>query len=125
MTETPVPGHLIEAARRQAGLTQQELAARVGTSQPAIARLESGAINPTIETLTRCAEALGLSLRLSLAPVAHPDPVVERYKQDVDRTLLRENLRRTVDQRLRSLADLQAFGTEVRRAMVAKKRPKP
>ena len=32
-----------------------------------------------------------------------PDPVIEAYKQDVDRTLLREQLRRTVDERVRNM----------------------
>jgi hypothetical protein len=45
-----------------------------------------------------------------------PDPVVEAYKKDVDRTLLRENLRRTPEERLDNLAALQAFAAEVRRA---------
>ncbi len=44
------------------------------------------------------------------------DPVVERYKQDVDRTLLRENLKRTVDERFRKLIDLQRLAAELRRA---------
>ena len=44
------------------------------------------------------------------------DPVVEAYKKDVDRTLLRENLRRTPDERLRALVDLQRFADELRRA---------
>jgi hypothetical protein len=45
-----------------------------------------------------------------------PDPVVEEYKKDVDRTLLRENLRRTPEQRLDNLMELQRFAEELRRA---------
>ena len=45
-----------------------------------------------------------------------PDPVIEVYKQDVDRTLLRENLKRTPDERLRGLVALQRFAQELRRA---------
>jgi len=45
-----------------------------------------------------------------------PDPVIEAYKKDVDRTLLRENLRRTVQQRMDNLAALQDFMAELRRA---------
>jgi len=45
-----------------------------------------------------------------------PDPVVEAYKKDIDRTLLRQNLRRTVDERMRNLLALQRFAEEVRRA---------
>jgi uncharacterized protein len=54
------------AARRAAGLTQAELAAKVGTTQSAIARLEGGAITPTVETLCRLADVLGL--RFEIAP---------------------------------------------------------
>ena len=32
-----------------------------------------------------------------------PDPVIEAYKKDVDRTLIREQLRRTVDERVRRM----------------------
>lgn len=45
-----------------------------------------------------------------------PDPVIDAYKKDVDRTLLRANLARTVEERLQNLAHLQRFGEELRRA---------
>ena len=38
-----------------------------------------------------------------------PDPVVEAYKRDIDMTLLRENLRRSVDERVRNLMALPAY----------------
>ena len=41
--------------------------------------------------------------------VLNPDPVVEAYKRDVDRTLLRENLMLTPDERLRKLQDFMTF----------------
>jgi hypothetical protein len=44
------------------------------------------------------------------------DPVIEAYKKDVDRTLLRERLRRSVDERLRDLMSMQAFARELREA---------
>jgi hypothetical protein len=50
------------------------------------------------------------------------DPVVEAYKQDVDRTLLRENLRRTPEQRVRALMALQQLAIEARRAGQAARR---
>lgn len=46
-----------------------------------------------------------------------PDPVIEAYKKDIDRTLLRENLRLTVEQRFKNLEALQKFATELRRAV--------
>lgn len=45
------------AARVRAGLTQAELAERMGTTQSAIARLESGARLPSVKTLLRFAKA--------------------------------------------------------------------
>ena len=44
-----------------------------------------------------------------------PDPVIEAYKKDIDRTLLRENLRLTVEQRLENLMRLQEFAEELRK----------
>src|SRR5919112_1254288 len=41
-----------------------------------------------------------------------PDPVIEAYKRDVDRTLIRENLRLTVEQRFDALVRLQQFAEE-------------
>ncbi len=50
----------LAAARRAAGLTQARLAAKLGTTQSAIARLERGEIAPSIATLSRLADALGI-----------------------------------------------------------------
>ena len=44
------------------------------------------------------------------------DPVIEAYKKDVDRTLIRENLKLTAEQRLRKLMALQRFAKELRKA---------
>jgi ribosome-binding protein aMBF1 (putative translation factor) len=52
-------------ARVQAGLTQEELAYRPGTTQSAVARLESGTRLPTVETLQKLAQVLGLRFVLS------------------------------------------------------------
>jgi hypothetical protein len=45
-----------------------------------------------------------------------PDPVIEAYKKDVDRTLIRENLRLTVQERVEQLMRLQRFAEELQRA---------
>ena len=45
-----------------------------------------------------------------------PDPMIEAYKRDIDMTLLRENLRRSVDERVRNLIALQQLAEEARRA---------
>ena len=44
------------------------------------------------------------------------DPVIEAYKRDVDRSLIRESLERTPDERMRALVALQRFAVELRRA---------
>ena len=107
---------LIQQARQIATLTQRDLAERLGTSQSAIARLEQGGTNPTVSTLVRSLAAAGFALRIELVPLAATDPVVERYKQDVDRTLLRENLGKPVDERLRTLSEWQVASRELQRA---------
>jgi transcriptional regulator with XRE-family HTH domain len=52
--------------RRQAGLTQAELARRMGTTQPAISKIESGRTFPTIPLLDRFAQATGTVVELKL-----------------------------------------------------------
>ncbi len=47
-----------------------------------------------------------------------PDPVIEFYKKDVDRTLLRENLKLTPEQRLHKLQDFVSFLAALRTAGV-------
>ncbi len=44
------------------------------------------------------------------------DEIIELYKQNVDRASLRENLRRSVEERVRNLMKLQEFAEELRRA---------
>jgi transcriptional regulator with XRE-family HTH domain len=52
--------------RRERGLSQADLAALVGTTQSAIARLESGGRPPRIDTLLRIANALDSDLHVEL-----------------------------------------------------------
>ena len=116
---------LILEARQHASLTQRDLAERVGTSQSAIAKLEQGHTNPTIDTLSRCAAAAGYALHIDLVPLpSTADPVVQRYKRDVDRTLLRDNLGKSVDDRLRTLSEWQDAGRELQRATQSTKAPR-
>ena len=56
--------------RRSLGLSQTEVAARMGTSQSAVARLESVAGDVRLSTLERYAEAVGHTLRWSLEPAS-------------------------------------------------------
>ena len=54
-------------------------------------------------------------LREELPPIT-PNPVIDAYKKDVDRTILRENLKLTVTERFEKLMALQRFAEEMRRA---------
>ncbi len=85
----PTGGRLIREARLRGGLTQQELADLMGTSQPVIARWESGRRSPTVDTLLRAVRACGLDLSMSIVT---PDLEHERH--------LRRNLRRSPEERL-------------------------
>ena len=58
---------LIEA-RTRAGITQAELAARMKTTQSAVARLESGRVPPSTRTLEKVAQATGTRLRIQFDP---------------------------------------------------------
>jgi len=51
-----------------------------------------------------------------LAPANYKDPLIEAFKKGVDVTLIRENLRLTVDQRFQQLMKLQEVAEELRRA---------
>ncbi len=59
----------VRQARERRGVTQAELAARIGSTQPALARLEAGGVTPSLDTLHRIAEALGLELVVDIRQV--------------------------------------------------------
>lgn len=61
---------VIIEARMRAGLSQAALAKKIGTKQPAIARIEGGKL-PSTATLQRIARATGTHLRIAL----EPDPI--------------------------------------------------
>jgi|AP95_1055475.scaffolds.fasta_scaffold30653_3 transcriptional regulator with XRE-family HTH domain len=92
------PSEIVRLARRNADLTQSELAERLGTTQSAISRLESGRIQPSFETLERVASACGSAVQLLLVRAEAPVPELE------------SDLALTPDQRLRQL--LRAVGFE-------------
>nr|WP_244158405.1 helix-turn-helix transcriptional regulator [Caballeronia fortuita] len=62
--------HVLLCARRDAGLTQAEVADRMGTTAAAVARLEGAIVrqthSPTFQTLKKYAKACGKSLRITL-----------------------------------------------------------
>lgn len=97
---------VVRDARTRAGLTQEELARRLGTTQSAIARLESAGSNPRVSTLERALEACGSRLQLSAAPAP----------SSIDETLVAEMLRLSPAERLRSFERSYAGVREVARA---------
>ena len=69
-------GQLAELActlRTRAGLTQTELARRMGTTQSSIARVESGGSLPTLGMLARLAHATGATLRIAAPGISDID----------------------------------------------------
>ena len=59
------------ALREQRGWSQRELADRAGMKQPQLARLETGQVEPKLDTLQRLAIAMGCRVRVSFEPVDH------------------------------------------------------
>ena len=58
----------VRLRREELGWSQRQLAERAGMSQPGVARFEAGGTTPTLPLLERLAEALGLTLTVSLSP---------------------------------------------------------
>ena len=56
-------------ARNEAGITQTELSRRTGIAQTDISKLERGNGNPSLKTLKRLAEGLGMTLELKFKPI--------------------------------------------------------
>lgn len=62
------------ARRRELGLSQGEVAARMGTSQPAVARLEAGGVDARMSTLQRYADAVEVRLDVGVRRRDGRDP---------------------------------------------------
>ena len=120
MKRSPWPG-LVREARTRAGLSQRQLAERARTTQSVVGRIEANLGNPSVETIERLLAAAGFELRAELRPRTPPDALVEAYKRDIDRTLLRENLRKSPEQRVRALQSLARLAGEARRAGAARR----
>ena len=63
----------IVKARKRAGLSQQEMARRMGTTQSVIARLECGGRSPSVKTLRRLAEVTGSRLVVRFEDLLNDD----------------------------------------------------
>ena len=100
-----ISGDLLREARLRAGLTQAELARRAGTSQSAIARWESGAVQPSLERLRELIRACGLELA----------PYLFEYDDSYDPFIWR-SLEMTPIERVEHADELKKAYDEIRRA---------
>lgn len=97
VSRAPAPaGTWIREARLRAGLSQQELASRVGTSQSLVARWERGQVDPRFSTVVRAIRACGFDLAVGVAA----------YDHDHD-LLVRENLRLAPEERLHKMQEVR------------------
>lgn len=96
---------MIREARYEAGLTQAQLATRLGVSQSAIAKLEREGSNPTVETLDRTLRAAGFRLQL-IAPAWG----------GIDQSLIRQALKRSPAERIKSV---ERMHKDMRRLQIA------
>jgi transcriptional regulator with XRE-family HTH domain len=99
------PGTLIKNARHKAGLSQAELARRLGTTQSAMARLESPGSNPRVDTLDRAVAATGQRITVSVEP-----------DFGLDESLIASALRMEPADRLRSFASSYASARKLSKA---------
>ena len=86
-----VSGDLLREARLRAGLTQGELAERVGTARSQISRYERGDVLPSLETLRRLIRACGLELGFR---------IFNADLEDHDTTLIGQTLSLTTEERV-------------------------
>jgi transcriptional regulator with XRE-family HTH domain len=103
-----ISGDLLREARLRSGLTQQQLATRAGTSQSAIARWESGSVQPSFERLRELIRACGLELTYGLA----------NYDDSYD-YFIDQALRLTPRERVEDAEERERDYAEIRGAAVA------
>jgi predicted nucleotidyltransferase/DNA-binding XRE family transcriptional regulator len=102
---------LLREARRQAGLSQSELAERTGTTQSVVSAYESGARQPSLPTLARLVAGTGLKLELRLQEGGKPpehrgSKLASRLQQH------REEVRSIASRH--GLANIRVFGSVAR-----------
>ncbi|MBW3534966.1 MAG: helix-turn-helix domain-containing protein [Gemmatimonadetes bacterium] len=102
--------HLIREARLRAGLTQQQLAERLETTQSAVARWEAGGARPSLESLTEVARVCGLDLRVHLVD-----------RDEGERSLLDGTLALTPEERFDQLVRTVRFLEEGRRVVMGRR----
>jgi len=87
--ETIQTGALLRRARERAGLTQEQLADKLGCTQPALSQAEAGGASLSIATLQRFADALGCDLDVRLVSrdqaLSHGQPAMLRPRRGARR----------------------------------------
>ncbi len=68
--------------RSENGLSQRAFAARLGVSQPRVAKLESGEHNPDIDTLVKISRATGLEFAIGIAPTGRAPKLVSKQVRE-------------------------------------------
>ena len=101
---------LLREARKRAGLTQAELAARAGVPQSTVGRIETGARVPSTELLERLIRAAGFEIRAALG---EPDPGTD--------SLFERTLRRSPRERLSDATRAARFVLRGRRSLTQRR----
>lgn len=95
-------GYVVRSAREAAGISQAELAERLGTTQPVVSRWERGHDEPRLSTLSKIARACDLRLDVQLVD------------DSVDRAQIRQQLALSPEQRLASVVNVSRTLAELR-----------
>lgn len=107
-------GDVIREARLRAGLSQERLAQRLGGSQQAVSRWESGRVRPSFETLQQVLDACGLQLAFQVVP----------GDRSYD-ALIEQQLARSPVERVRHLSERLAFKQRMRAAQESARAVRP
>lgn len=99
-----MPDVLVRHLRAGAGLTQAQLAERIGTTQSAVSRWEKGHDEPRLSTITVIAAACGRRMTMQVEP------------DGVDRAQIQQHLAMTPKQRLAAASNVNRFLANVQRA---------
>jgi transcriptional regulator with XRE-family HTH domain len=112
MSADATPQTILRQLRLRARLSQRELAARAGTAQSVVARIESGTTDPSWQTLQRLIHAAGghVSLQLDMLPQLDSPPLDPQLLDDVPRILAL-----SPENRLREVAAISRFTVGARR----------
>src|SRR2546425_6959315 len=103
-----MPGSLLREARRQAGISQAELARRAGVTQSVVSAYESGARQPSLPTLERLVKATGLELDIT---VRRPRSISEAMGGPLGKRLVRHRGRVREISASHGLSNVRVFGS--------------